>query len=310
MTLAARMAAIAAQAVPLAVPLPLDPKRELHIDGDYAAYYYAGGPDVSLEAAKVNMLNAFSSAKEWVGAGGRVVVHLTCPSSHKGHRYRIARVKDYQAHRVGSEKPKNWAGMRAFLETNLASLTGYVVKMWADREADDGVAVAAAYAISKGIEPAILSRDKDFRMIPGLHLVWTTHARVSVGHDLWWKEHEGKVYGRAWFWIQMLMGDGADNIPGLPKIPAKAEGKFKQCGGGAATDFIRDCNCNDMAYYKVAGLYRAFYKKEWAVQFAEQAVLLWMRNDPAADVNNWLQVVPYGERNNFAAALAEMEARK
>lgn len=305
-------ASVAAGAIPVEVALPSNPLRELHIDGDYAAYYYSGSEDTSLQEAKVRLLTAFAKAKEWVGAGGRIVVHLTCGSSCKGKRYKIAKVQPYQSQRSGA-KPKNWEGMRAFLLNNLADLTGYIVKVWTDREADDGCAVAAAYAWQKhNVLAGILSRDKDFRMITGLHLCWTTHTRTEVLPDTWAKiGKNGKLYGRKWFWMQMLMGDAADHIPGLPKVAGKGAGKWKGCGEGTAEKLLENVHCNAQAYFIVKGLYMTFYGKErWAIEMAEQAILLWMRNDGPASIHNWMQVIPgRGDDAFWEAAKLEMEAR-
>jgi len=87
-----------------------------------------------------------------------------------------------------------------------------------------------------------------------------------------------KVYGRKWFWLQMLHGDTADNIPGLPKYK-NAKGALALCGPATAEKLLADCVNNTQAFSVVALLYQGFYGEDWWVNMLEQAVLLWMRND-------------------------------
>ena len=84
-----QIAALAAKAAPLpgaVIPDP-DGNRELHIDGDYAAYYFSGNDETTISQAKRNMLDAFQIVKDYGGVGGRVVVHLSAASSDKGKRW-------------------------------------------------------------------------------------------------------------------------------------------------------------------------------------------------------------------------------
>jgi hypothetical protein len=77
----------------------------------------------------------------------------------------------------------------------------------------------------------IASKDKDLRMVPGLQLDWDTGAIHDTGDDdfgyveLVERTTDSgttkllKGYGQKFFWAQMLIGDTADNISGLPAIP-------------------------------------------------------------------------------------------
>jgi len=281
------------QQLPSVIPTERDPNRELHIDGDYAAYYFSGNDETSLASAKANMLDAFRVVRQIGAVGGRVVVHLSASGGNKGLRYHIATVKDYQGQRGGSRRPKNWEGMRTFLEEGLHG-EEFIVKIWKDREADDGVAAAARFAHEKGKLPVIFSRDKDFRMMPGLHIVWTTYEAVLLkpGTFSLVATDESLQYGDKWFWMQMLMGDTADNIPGLEKQPAKEAGKFKNCGESCAVEQLALIKDNDGAFIAVSVLYEAYYGDTWGDRFVEQAALLWMRTDNKADVGDFMKVVP------------------
>lgn len=303
----------ASQAAPAVVDeRPADPGSDLHVDGDYAAYYFSGNDDTTIASAKRNLIDHVLTAKDIGGVGGRVVIHLSSGLGDKGKRFKIATIKPYQGQRDSSRRPKNWEAMRAWLEADeVLPGTDFRVKTWADREADDGAAVASRYAWGQGKTPVILTRDKDWRMFPGLHVVWTTFDRVLVR-----PEHfrvigpDGELYGPAFFWHQMLMGDAADNIPGLERQPAREPGKFKTCGESCAVDWLGGVRSNREAFVTVAGLYRAYYGASWPDRFVEQAALLWMRLDNAAYVGDFMRVIPdEPERKELEAALVRLEKR-
>lgn len=304
--------ALTAKAVTLgdaALPAVL-PSTELHVDGDYCAYYFSGNDDTPFGDARSNMVRQLQLVRRIAGAGGRSVIHLTAGGSHKGHRYAIATVKPYQGQRDSSRRPKNWQAMREWLEGGVAAGIGdFKVKLWEDREADDGVAVAARFAITSGNLPAIFSRDKDFRMIPGRHVVWTTLGLVHVKPEAWEVlDEDGLVYGQKWFWLQMLQGDSADAIPGLPGQPAKDEGKFKTCGDACASTWLDGTKSAEEAFRIVRMLYMKYYAQGWAAAFAEQAALLWLRTDNAASVGDFMRAIP-AKVPELEVAVRNMERR-
>lgn len=289
--------------------LAVDPETTIHVDGDYAAYYYSGNDETSLADAKRNLVNGIQVAAQ-VGGAGKVVIHLTHGMSDKAQRYKIATVKVYQGQRDSGRRPKNWEGMREWLERGktLAG-TDWRVVTWTDREADDGVAAAARYEWGQGRVPVIFSRDKDFRMIPGRHITWTVLDRVETNPQTFRKDGpDGEVYGSLWFWLQMLQGDAADNIPGLEKAPAKGPGKFKACGQGCAEGYLLTLTSDLAAFETVRDLYREYYGGSWADRFVEQACLLWLRNDNKAWVGNFTRALPVKDPEIWAA-LSRLERR-
>lgn len=288
--------ALAAKARTLgdAALLPVSEQTELHVDGDYAAYYFSGNDETPFGDAKSNMLSTLRAVRRIAGAGGRSIIHLTAGGSHKGHRFAIATVKPYQGHRDGKSKPNNWPAMREWLEGGVGKGIGdFKVKLWEDREADDGVAASARYAFTSGLRPAIFSRDKDFQMIPGRHVSWTTLAVTEVEPTTWAiQDEDGRLYGQKWFWWQMLRGDPADAIPGLPGQPKVGGAGFKDCGETCANDFLAAANSPEQAYAIVRGLYERYYGASWPTAFTEQAALLWMRTDNEASLGDFLRAVP------------------
>jgi DNA polymerase-1 len=285
--------ALAAKAKALgeAALLPVLETTELHVDGDYAAYYFSGNDETPFGDGRANMVRTLKAVRRIAGAGGRAVIHLTAGGSDKGGRYKIATVKPYQEHREGKTKPKNWSAMREWLEAG--TVEGFTTKVWTDREADDGCAAAARYAFQSGHRPALYSRDKDFRMIPGRHISWTTLGITEVDPTAYAvTDEEGLIYGQKWFWMQMLMGDPTDNIPGLPGQPAKEPGKFKNCGEVCALHWLSLAERSEQAFPVVRSLYQKFYAQAWAPAFAEQAALLWLRTDNKASPADFMRAIP------------------
>jgi len=86
-----------------------------------------------------------------------------------------------------------------------------------------------AIASGCGNLSVIVSKDKDLRMVPGLHYDFDTEQVVAVGDTFGWLWIDSskssktlKGWGTKFFWAQCLMGDTADNIRGLPFITFRA----------------------------------------------------------------------------------------
>ena len=240
--------------------------RVLLADGDGLAYYCAGNDDTSPGQVRRNLEDKIESAKRAAGAD-EVRILVTSAASHKGHRYAISRVKTYQGKRDHSRRPKNWQLARQLIEQDRRSVITDTL------EADDLFHINSVRLGDEHV--AILTEDKDMRMVPGWHLHWDSHALVRVRPDTWAFEANGKLFGRKWFWMQMLMGDSADNIPGLPKCTVN--GKQKLCGEKTAAALLTDCPSEVEACPVVAEQYRLYYADEWREHMLEQACLLWMR---------------------------------
>lgn len=283
------IAAAAATAPTIRAQVPLVPGLQLNIDGDYLAYYASGKEGTTPGEARLNAIGIIDAFRTRVGADN-VVVHNTAKNSHKGERYLVATVKPYQAQRVGSQKPAN----QPYLQDWIQGYTGptFLSKTWVGREADDGIGACALYATSQPLGyAAIATRDKDMRMLPGMHINWLEHqvTRVEPGaYDV--IGEDGLQYGLKFFWLQMLMGDAADNIPGLERIrtdnPDKSFKGFKTIGEKGAAEVLKHCRSNEDAYYMVRHEYVRGYNTstDFALdRFCEQAALLWMRcgNDAA-----------------------------
>ena len=313
--------AAAAESAPMACgSVPIKLGRKLLADGDGLAYYCGGNDDTAPGQARANLIAKLESAQRVVGAES-VRILLTSPGSNKGHRYAIARAKPYQGQRVGSRRPKNWEYLRELME---GGYLPFELETTAVAEADD---LFGWWGYNYPDDVVHYTQDKDMRMIPGWHLDWVSHRMHRVDYKLGVYCHREraprvvaldsvfneKQYGPKWFWLQMLHGDTADNIPGLPKFKttdAKGKPALKLVGEVTANALLAD---EHLPHLRVAELYRGYYGERWLVELIEQACLLWMRREPARwddclDPGGPLEPFNDGE-DEFARAYFEIEKR-
>ncbi|CAH0444316.1 hypothetical protein LMG10661_00795 [Ralstonia syzygii subsp. syzygii] len=260
-------------------------ERTCHIDGDYLAYFAAGGDEMPVGTARRVAAERIEAFREMSGSA-KALVHLTSSGSTKGDRFLAATVKPYQGQRNSGRKPKNWAALRDYLENS--QYVTYERKLWHDREADDGMALASYQVRDPVIETVIATKDKDMRMLAGTHIDWTHYTLTEVPKGTYelTGPHDGLVYGHKWFWLQMLQGDTADNIPGLPKLFGKL------CGEKGAAKYLEGTTCNEEAMELVEVAYFDHYGVNVHEAMAEQACLLWLRGDTLAHPADFLRVCP------------------
>lgn len=208
------------------------PGRRIHIDADFGCYQATYRKEDSDEEPKswddmthsISVL--FEHLKQLAGAE-HAVLHLTPAGSDKGGRYTQATTKEYQANRAEKAKPEYLEKMRRWLVDGAP----FQAVAHMNQEADDGMAIEAWKALDGDFQDlcVICSADKDLLMVPGLHLHPMTGNLTDLGKDTFGHielDASGsakKVVGRGtkFFWAQMLMGDVADNIPGLHKVSGK-----------------------------------------------------------------------------------------
>lgn len=210
--------------------------RTVQIDADFLAYqvsYEKDDDPKSPEDMKHNAAVAVEHIRR-MAAAEKVHLHLTPFTSTKGGRYDQAIQRIYQGNRTDKPKPRMLHVMRNWFEQN------YTGTQWQHCEADDGMSSFqyAAIKAGHGDLSVIASKDKDLDMVPGLHMVWDTGELVQTLDDFGWVELQEKVsasgakssklkgYGHKWFWAQMLIGDTADNIQGIPKICGRVLNKI------------------------------------------------------------------------------------
>lgn len=255
------------------------PGRLLLVDGDGLCYYCAGNDDTSPGEARKRLVEKVAAARRASGAESVKIV-TTARGSHKGHRYAVARVKPYQGQREGSRRPKNWQYLRELLETN--SVPNCEVELTEVAEADD---LFSRYALNHP-DCVINTQDKDMQMVPGWHLDWITNLMFKLDDASFRVLHNEKVWGRGWFWQQVLQGDTADHIPGLPFVVAAEGAKPARIGEVGATKALAKAASDMGALLVCQQLYRSYYGERWLVELLEQGILLWMRNDQTSSPLN------------------------
>lgn len=206
------------------------PGRTVHIDADFVAYHisYEKPDDPKTIDDMQHNAEVIIEHLRRSACAQYVHMHLTPSSSNKGGRYAFAIQKPYQGNRDDKAKPRLLHIMRQWLSDR------YPGTLHQFCEADDGMSSSQYAAIQAGQTDLsiIASKDKDLRMVPGWHMDWDSGALIYVdpATPFGWVELVEKKsalgavtkklhgYGQKWFWAQMLIGDSADNIAGLPKI--------------------------------------------------------------------------------------------
>ena len=195
------------------------PGRVLHIDGDFLAYQVSADDDKSIDTMMHNHDVAVETLRLLAGAE-KAVSHLTASHGDKGKRYELAIQKEYQVVRKGKDKPKHLHTIKSWMERARGAVNHEF------QEADDGLCQANWQSILEETPElsVLVSKDKDLQMCHGFHLDWDSGELEFVegyGYlELDRSKSTPKIIGKgpAYFWAQMLMGDGADSIQGLPQL--------------------------------------------------------------------------------------------
>lgn len=190
--------------------------REVQVDADILCYDATYDHTKSFDECVSTFKNQLEHLRK-KAAAQTANIYVTPKGSDKGGRYRIATVKEYQANRYGRPKPEHLERLRNWVIIHMNA-------KHSDEEADD-MMTQRHHEVTrdKGKDFSVIcSNDKDLRMNPYWHLDWTTQELVYTDEfgKLWYDEGRKKVlgYGMKFFWLQLLMGDTADNIPGLPML--------------------------------------------------------------------------------------------
>lgn len=224
-----------ASQVPAQVPDHAYPKevagRVAHIDADFTAYMVSyeyedelngTKPRRTLEDMYHNALVAVDHIRRMAGAE-RGVLHVTHKGT-KGGRDDQAVIKPYQANRKDKEKPEHLDAVRLYLGGGLSENdTLFTGTINTDQEADDAIATAVWADQANAV---CCSEDKDLRMVPGWKLsggvLWNTGTAFgSIELDSTKSAKKVVGGGTKFFWAQLLMGDQADNISGVPMVPGR-----------------------------------------------------------------------------------------
>lgn len=225
-------------------PPPVVPGRIAQIDGDALAYMVAATCEgTSFEECKITFDQALVN-RMGMCAADKARVHLT--GGNKGNRFDIAVLKEYQGNRAGKVKPKWLAQLRQWMQGRYVG-GDILCVMNENQEADDGMAQANYAAIQAGTPhlSIIHADDKDLTMCSGFHCNWRTGEITEVyGYGSIRLDDSGSTkkingFGTSFFWAQMLTGDTADNIPGLPAIKGRYALRLAPKAVLAADEIVR-----------------------------------------------------------------------
>jgi DNA polymerase-1 len=267
--------------------------RVLQYDADFGCYECAWLDD-SIES-NIDTLKKHIEVKRKMAGAEFVNVHITL--GMKGGRDQLATVKPYQEQRAGKnlEIKERVAVLRNFLANYTSDTVKPIVNLL--QEADDSLTQLQERSIKVyGVKSSvIMSGDKDLWMSQGLHCDQKTGRMYLVNgygkteyRDVGNTKPKLVGEGTSWFWHQMLHGDTADNIVGLPTLsgrllnkylPTKkynAKRKSASCGEAKSTAILKGVTNDIEAAKRVLEAYQGTYTN--AVEMmVEQAFLLWMR---------------------------------
>lgn len=187
------------------------------------------------------------------------------PDYKPNFRIELAKSAPYKGTRK-QEKPFHRDNLRAYM------LEHYDCKVANGMEADDLLAIDQTKA--PHLTTVICTRDKDLRMVEGMHYGWPCGNQPTFGPEQvdrlgWLKYDEGKNkltgVGLKFFYAQMIMGDKVDNIPGLPRGGPKL-----------AYRLLDELESEEEMLNAVKGKYKEKLGDDYKDYFLEQARLLWM----------------------------------
>ena len=268
--------------------------RVLQYDADFACYECAWTDKTVAE--NIRSLQGHIEVKRLQAGAEFVNTHITV--GMKGGRNEMATVKPYQEKRNEGnlERRARANKLRNFLANYKSEKVTPVVNML--QEADDSLTqMQEARIKSHGIDSSvIMSGDKDLWMSMGWHCDPKNGRMYLVdgyGHteyrDVGNKEDKLVGEGTSWFWHQLLMGDGVDNIAGLESLsgellnrylPTKkynAKRKPAACGEAKAVAILNGVTSDKEAAKRVLEAYVEHYSFTAKERLVEQAFLLWMR---------------------------------
>ena len=268
------------------------------IDADCVAYWAAAGCDGMLVKAAYKRCDDRMEAimdtlqaevfRNYLTGRNNFREDIATYQQYKGNRY------DKNHNRI-KPQPEHLQAVRQYL------LDKYDAILCEGQEADDALAIAQIKCnASQDWHSIISSIDKDLRIIPGLHHDMNSNYIEEVdelGYLSVDKKNKVRGAGLKFFAAQLLMGDNADWIPGLPKVTTWIKEKYGLlrkggCGPKSAFGIIDPCRSWDECLFAVLECYASYWNGErfydnWRTgertypdpvsMLVEQGRLLWMR---------------------------------
>lgn len=190
------------------------------------------------------------------------------PSSYElvfsgSNKYRKAIYPSYKSARDPAKRPRYLMEAKNYL---IKYRGGFVF----DGEADDYLGMNH----NKGT--IIASTDKDMLQLGGSIYLFDKRDTLLQIED-----------SMLYFWIQVLVGDKTDSIPGL-KNPAKAHHKNPPNFTWDVAEKLLKDKSNEQRREIVEGLYKEVHKENWYSVFDTTASLCWILRDPGKTYHHYV----------------------
>lgn len=281
---------------------PRIPYRIGLIDADVVAYWAAAGcDDMRMAAATKRVQDRMGGICDQIQTD-EIRCYLTGPTNFRND---IARYQQYKGNRYNKDgiritpQPKWLYACRRYIQDN------YNTRVSMNEEADDLLGISQMkVAESHNWHSIISSIDKDLNIIPGLHhdmnSGFITDVKDPLGELIVDKKGKVRGTGLKFFYAQLLMGDSADWIPGLPKVTPWMKGEFDGvtrlggCGPKAAYGVIDSAETEQELLARVLACYNSYWDgdhfyEDWRTgdriyptgseALTEQGQLLWIRHN-------------------------------
>lgn len=187
-------------------------------------------------------------------------VRIFLTDSESNFRHKVATIKPYKGNRNDDIKPAYWSSIREHLidEHGAEVVFGY--------EADDKLAMEQHHG--EGADTVLCSRDKDLDQVQGYHYSWEC-GRQKEKPIYYISEEEGLRL----FYLQLIMGDPGDNIPGLYGVGKyTANKKLKAC----IVPHLRPEDIEKEMYKMAQKMYEDRFGSYWELFLVENARLLYL----------------------------------
>ena len=271
------------------------------IDTDCVAYWAAAGcDDMPMPAAIRKVDDRMTAICDQIQTD-EIRCYLTGPNNFRND---VATYQMYKGNRYDKDGKRIKPQPKWLQECREHILSKYNAILCDGQEADDALAIAQVKCnANPEWESIISSIDKDLLIVPGLHHDMNSgFIREVTRFGSLEIDAKSKVRGTGlmFFYAQLLMGDSADWIPGLPKVTTEMKEMFPGvtrlggCGQKAAYGVLEGCSTEQELFESILFCYASYWNGDrfyvdWRTEkeiypepeqmILEQGQLLWMRHE-------------------------------
>lgn len=269
------------------------------LDTDCVAYWAAAGcDDMPVAAVYRKVRDRIEGICDQIQTDD-IRCYLTGPNNF---RDLIATYQTYKGNRYDRDGKRTKPQPKWLKEARQFIMEQFNGILCEGQEADDALAMAQVEInASQDSHSIISSIDKDLRIVPGLHHDMNSGYVEEITKLGYLKLDDKKKLrggGLKFFYAQLLMGDSADWIPGLPKVTPWMKETFNGikrlggCGAMSAYHVLHDAEDEYACFSRVLDCYASYWDGEhfyinWRTNhktfptatdmLIEQGRLLWMR---------------------------------